>query len=332
MKPETIDEMSAFLPDFLPFLYFEDRESPWLLNRLLPAPARVAAIRRAPFGKLLERPCVRPVVARCGSGVLDPQHLLAAAEPEAALAPDAVPVREKAARAGLNAALETPLHECSLSFTRWGRAGDSGDWRWFQTSRAGQNLVVQLNFPETHDAALAWFLGHKARRAFECWSHPVSTSGPITMAWVRIDLDIADGEALIEEVQSDWFRLARWTGSGRRSLVGLDGAVRGRIREYIAAEMWRYEAIWQEAVLLAALWFIRCRVGIRRIYMHRPATGARLKGIRHTLPPASIYSDLPQRFCFAPTRGAPKFLMRDRGKAVRNLRRKGKPVFWLLDL
>lgn len=332
MTPETIADIQAAASAPIPFLYHDDRESPWLLARLLPGPARVPEIRRAPFGKLLDRPRVRPVVARCGRGLLDPRALVPAADPEAALAPGAPPLPGAAACAGLASALDMPLAEYSLTLAHWGSPEMPGQWRHEQMSRRGANLVLQLNFPPSHGAALDALLGPAARKLFECQHHPIARGvATVTMAWARIDLDLGDGEALIEELQSDWFRLARRWGQHQRKQTR-----RTRRKTpagiYFDEVMPVYEAGWERVLLLAALWFLTARIGIRRIYLHRPASGARLKGIRFVLPPASLYTDLPRRFCFAPTNDAPVFLMRDRGKAIRNLRRSGRPVFWRLVL
>lgn len=330
MKPETIEDIRAATPGPMPFLYFEDRESPWLLGRLMPGPARIAEIRRTAYARLLDRPALRPVTARAG-GVLDPRLLAQVADPEVALAPGAAPLRNAAARAGLDAALGQALVPYRLTLGRWREEDAPWHWRNAQMSRRGANLVLQVNFPADHDAAFDALLGRKLRDHFECPAHPVSRGRPITMGWARIDLDRVDGEALIEEIQSDWFRLARWWGHGqpkrtRRARHQTPAGV------YLGEVMPAYERGWERVVMLAALWFLTARLGIGRVYIHRPAGGARLKRIRHVLPPRSLYTDLPRRFCFEETNDAPRFLMRDRGKAVRNLRRSGRPVFWRLGL
>ena len=77
--------------------------------------------------------------------------------------------------------------------------------------------------------------------------------------------------------------------------------------------------------------------------MHRPETGAALKGIEGILPPRSLYTDLPRSFCFAPVAELPEFLRprfwrrspraaRERLRPVIAAARTGKPVFWRLDL
>ena len=45
--------------------------------------------------------------------------------------------------------------------------------------------------------------------AFDDPFHPVASGGELTLAWSRIDLDLDRGEALVEEIQSDWVRDAQ---------------------------------------------------------------------------------------------------------------------------
>ncbi|MBI1904855.1 MAG: hypothetical protein HYS20_01240 [Rhodocyclales bacterium] len=73
-----------------------------------------------------------------------------------------------------------------------------------------------------------------------------------------------------------------------------------------------HRALWDEAMLSAALFFIREQLGIARVWMHTPESGLLLKRIRHGAPPRSIYSTLPRRFCFEPTRELPAFLRRNK--------------------
>ncbi|HSF95732.1 MAG TPA: hypothetical protein VLA52_11965 [Thermohalobaculum sp.] len=328
MKPETIENIRAACPGPLRFLYHEDRESPWLLSRLLKGPARIAEIRRAPYGKLIDRPALRPVVARCG-GVLDPRQLALVGNPAAALAPGAPEVRDPAVRAGLDTALGGGLVHYPVTLDAWSE-DRVADWRHAQMSRRGANLVLQVNFPEEHDAAFHACLGPRMRDEFEYHGHPISAGEPVTMAWVRIDFDRADGDALIEEVQSDWFRFAREWGRTQRKRTRRSRRTTPA-DEYLQEVMPVYERGWERVSLLAALMFL-AGAGLRRVYLHETTAGARLKRIRWVKPPRSLYTDLPSRFCFEPTNDAPAFLMRDRGKAVRNLRRSGRPVFWRLTL
>jgi hypothetical protein len=81
---------------------------------------------------------------------------------------------------------------------------------------------------------------------------------------------------------------------------------------YCADTLDRYTGIWAEAMLWAALQFIREELGIRRVFYHSEAGGRLLKHIRWSAPPRSLYTELPRRFCFAPTRERPAFLEEDK--------------------
>ena len=74
-------------------------------------------------------------------------------------------------------------------------------------------------------------------------------------------------------------------------------------------------------MLAATIWFLREEIGISRIYYHTHEYGAQLKRIRWGLPPRSLYTSLPRRFCFERTEEAPEFLVRyaTRGRARRLL-------------
>ena len=61
-------------------------------------------------------------------------------------------------------------------------------------------------------------------------------------------------------------------------------------------------------MLCATLWFLFEELGIRRVFYHRHETGARMKAITHSLPPRSLYTDLPEQFGFRLTHNGPGFI------------------------
>jgi hypothetical protein len=146
------------------------------------------------------------------------------------------------------------------------------------------------------------------------------------MAWARLDIDLDNGEALIEEIQTDWLREARVCYERLRSL----GKSYWRrwmrapenFSEYYETCLARHAAHWDEATLAATLFFLREELGLPDIWMHTPQSGLRLKEMnaKYAAPPVSLYSDLPRRFCFHATDSLPGFLARD-GRAARRLRR-----------
>jgi len=160
---------------------------------------------------------------------------------------------------------------------------------------------------------------------------PVRRDGPITMGWARLDMDPWGEDLLIEEIQTDWLR---WLGTWRdRLLRRVPRVERADAQRFLDATHRDHARDWDRVVMLAVLSFAVRDLGIRRIWLHQPHSGAKLKRIHQgPLPPRSIYTDLPRRFGFQATDRAPDFLYRARSKAIANLRRSGKPVFWCLDL
>ena len=62
-------------------------------------------------------------------------------------------------------------------------------------------------------------------------------------------------------------------------------------------------------MLAAAIWFIRCALGITQIYYHSYDSGRMLKRIR-SHPPRSLYTTLPRKFRFNLVTGGSRFLER----------------------
>jgi hypothetical protein len=85
-----------------------------------------------------------------------------------------------------------------------------------------------------------------------------------------------------------------------------------KLRRYLEAVLADYGDIWDEALLTAALQFIRQELGIAKVYLHTPETGGVIKRIKYAQPPRSLYSSLPKKFCFRQTDKAPEFLQQDR--------------------
>ncbi len=335
MPTDRIAEVRCRLPDRLKFNYFADRQSPWLLARLMPDEARVAELRRAGHGKLMDRAALKPLVARSG-GLLRRRDVSALAHADRF---EGLDEAGRAALAALEAVWAMDWSEFLVTFTDW---GTDGDWRHAQITREGGSLVVQLGFPSDHAQLMGRYLGNDARAKFEESFHPVRLSGRPTLAWSRVDVDLTTGEALIEEVQSDWLRLV---AAEVEWLAEADARSRdSRAHQaYQRALFARYARIWPQATLLATLVVLRDHLGLRRVWMHRPETGAVLKGIEDVLPPRSLYTALPRSFCFAAVPELPEFLRprlwrrfpraaRTRLRPVISAARTGRPVFWRLDL
>jgi len=170
-------------------------------------------------------------------------------------------------------------------------------------------------------------------------SHPVCKRGRTTMAWVRLDLDLASGQALIEEVQNDWLRGAssaraaavRAINSGRPNdgVWGI-GPARG-VKPYCEYVLKCHAHDWAEVALSAAIGFLIDEIGISQIWYHDSNTGARVKRIKWSKPPRSIYTSLPRSFCFEKTSQAPDFLVSSAQKNLGRRMRRGEETFWRMD-
>ena len=136
--------------------------------------------------------------------------------------------------------------------------------------------------------------------------HPVSQGKDRTLAWSRIDIDLARDEALIEEIQTDWIREAlkarrraeKYCGS---ILLYGDRVISDKVKKYVDVVLAPHIKVWDEAMLAATIWFLREEIGISRIYYHTHESGAALKRINYCKPPRSLYTKLPKRFCFKET-------------------------------
>lgn len=300
------------------FPYYRDRYGIGLLRQLSRRARHredlsVAALKRGQFAPLLHKPRIKTLLARLGHGPID----------DATLA----------------------LHDYDpqqshylLTLGLWGserRAGRS----YRQTSRPGLNLVLQLNFNGEHDRRYRELGCGQSR--FNYHGHPVSPTRN-TLAWARIDLDLASNCALIEEVQSDWVRRVAWLAE---RIDGLQAAGKpadvlfqryglkcslATARDYCAYIGDQHAPVWAEAMLWAAIHFVRDELGLEALYYHSELGGKVLKGIDGSAPPRSLYTDLPRRFCFTPTREVPPFLLDDK-EVRRAMRRHPEIGFYQLS-
>jgi hypothetical protein len=282
----------------IPFAYRKGDYALQLLLLGIGGGRPLAALRRSRFGRLLEKPELRPVLAR-SPGVLVPDSLLAA--------------------------LAHGRESFPVTLARWGSPDSRAhayNSAYYQTSRAGQNLVVQLNFPRAHDRAYRALVEPTSDHPFLFDDHPARNTEPFTLAWVRLDVDAEAGEVLIEEVQCDWVRNARyfgeraaeWLSEGEPASLPFESAIGGtarRVQIYLERVLAPYAALWAECALAAALAFVYERLSLRKIFFHTYESGLLMKGIR-SAPPRSLYTDLPRQFCFLETTGAPRALRKDR--------------------
>lgn len=313
MDRQVLNEIIECLPKGRTlFRYFRDRYALLLLQHVIGNGISIAQLKASRYRRLLDKTAVKEVLAYCGQGWLDPQVL--------------------------DMALDFNGRDFVLTLGEW-----DGNYRyWSQTSRKGMNLVLQMNFSSAHDRMYRKLMQPKWDVLLNYYDHPVLKRGHRelfreTLAWARIDLDFTTGEALIEEIQSDWVRQAKTMlrrahselqgKRGELSYYGAGGKPESVIK-YVEKVLKPYEVIWAEAMLAVTIDFIRRELGIKKIFYHTHETGCQLKGIEYSKPPVSLYSKLPRQFCFETTNEAPEFLLAD--KRFRHHYRKVRQPQWQL--
>jgi hypothetical protein len=151
-------------------------------------------------------------------------------------------------------------------------------------------------------------------------------------------MDFNTGEILIEEIQSDLIRNLEYTY--KRALENKDMSdmyfywTRNKLdrmklitlcQQLIEAQ----RKIWSEAMMAATLWFVQQELGFSKVYYHTFDTGKVMKKINGCAPPRSLYTDLPEKFCFETTTQAPQFIVNN-SKAKRRLKAVSNPEWFLL--
>ncbi|MEM7426770.1 MAG: hypothetical protein AAF441_11800 [Pseudomonadota bacterium] len=320
MKSEDVSEIIECLPKGRTlFSYHKDRYAVQLLEYAVAEEKPIAQIRSGRFGKLLDRPLVKNLIATCGSGVIT--------------------------RNDLDLAWSSDTRAYLLTLGRWGPEKNE-DWEqyWYQTSRPGQNLVLQLNFSNAHNDAFQRILQSESTTLFNSTAHPVRLMDGPTLAWARLDVDLDRGEALIEELQSDWIwnsraarqralRLLKETPGKRHDVrivlghTSMEAAAVCRYYDHIVAP---HAAQWDQAMLSATIWFLVEELGLRRIYLHDHMSGCKLKGIGRERPPRSLYTKLPNRFCFEKTADAPDLLRDQPSRRFKKAAKNNNLRFWRL--
>lgn len=256
------------------FRYQRDAYALALLRDYIGVGMSIAELRQSAYAKLLQKPLVKQALAMAGKAALKPVHL------------DWV------------IAQQTNLNFV-LTLASWGTERNS-ERQYKQLSRTGYHLVLQLNFANDHQQQYSRWVKEASPAEFSSWGHPVVKTGRYeTLAWVRIDLDFAANQALIEEIQSDWVRQVK--SEWRQQYYP-------QLNEYREQVLKPYAQIWEEAALAAAIRLIRHDLGISEIFYNSFETGNLMKGIRNHQPPRSLYCELPQKFAFKLTHEVPKFL------------------------
>lgn len=319
MKLNDIQDIKACLPaGRTKFYYFKDRYALMLLRYIVGKGCAIRDLKQGRFDRLIHKPVVSRMIKAAGDGRLTAE--------------------------ALESAWPEEYHCYRLTLGIWGDRDRAARF-YNQTSRPGWNLVLQLNFSGRHNHAYYRLLNPSKPHPFHACGHPIAGDGEHTLAWARMDMDLGTDEALIEEVQTDWIRRAIWS---RKYLTALEKSASPRpqyvpdyvknigcnaktLSHYIDVALKPHMRVWDEAMLAAAIWFLREEIGIGKIYYHTFGFGCRLKRITYSKPPRSLYTKLPDRFCFRKTDQAPSFLFRKNNRKIIDLIKKHGPRFYVLD-
>ena len=164
------------------FYYFKGMYAPMLMSYYIGSGKSIRDIRTSRYGRLLSKPIFKKLIRQAGDGILTKELL---------------------------SNIWEQLPQCYLlTLGKWGRRHRYYDH--YQTSRKGTNLVLQLNFSSKHNSRYYKLIRPGERHPFEAFFHPIADEGFHTLAWSRMDIDMDNGEALIEEIQNDWVRTALW--------------------------------------------------------------------------------------------------------------------------
>ena len=285
MDRDAIELIRAVLPTGRSLYHdFQDRYAGLLLaHAVSPDGTAIAEVKRSHLAPLLRKPVVQGYLATLGRSTVYPDDF-------AALWGNAVDAYR-------------------LALTTWPRLTRKPDRARDQITGRGWSLVLQVNVSNEHVRTL-----DEHADGWESWNrpsaHPRAFGRELTLGWARLDIDLDRGEALVEEIQSDWVRNAPY--------IAERSASPGWAR-YVEQHLRPKAKRWAEVTLTAALWFLLEEIGVDVIFYHTHASGLRLKRIRYGAPPRSLYSDLPRRFCFRLTHNGPGFVRDSRDRGLRRL-------------
>ncbi len=295
MKPELAREVMECLPSGRTLFRYSKDDYAFLLLRLLCGRERsIHKLRQTMARQLLEKPAVKPYLAACANGVLEP---------------DALP----------EGCFSTDVRCYRLSLAVWG--GLRKRWRHDQVSRRGASLVLQLNLNRRQTEKLHACYTSQSADPFHNYYHPARSGEFPTLAWARLDFDLETGEALIEELQTDLLRDLKWfaeeaseaRSNGKKSFETSRAIFdTARVLKLWETDFAAERRHWQEAMMSAAIHFLASEIGITRIFYHTEESGSYLKRIRGRRPPKSLYTELPRRFCFDETDEIPQLLAGER--------------------
>lgn len=296
------------------FYYYRDKYALQLLKYHVKDSMKINELKSSRYQGLLNKQIVQNVLKDCGDSTLHTDRLL-----------------------------DQPVHdgkEFNYTISRWGEYTPHRNDSWFQTSRPGLSLVLQLNFDSWHNFKYHQLIKYDQVDPFVFICHPVSKKSQFTMSWTRLDIDLDRGEMLIEEIQNDWLRevntlvkdlkeITKDKKTKRRGHWFFDYYKPSKFNDYVDL-LKQYQKIWDEATLSLAIHFAKKELGLNTIYHHDFDSGNVLKDLEYGKPPRSLYTSLPKRFCFEQTDEAPEMIQHDKymKKVLRNERLK----WWKLTI
>lgn len=301
-----------------PFNYFRDKYALQLLQYHVKDNTKIKDLKASKYQGLLQKPVIQGLLANCGDHTLYPKMLVAP--------------------------LSCESKDFNYTLSKWGEFTPHRKDSWFQTSRTGFNLVLQLNFDAWHNDRYHVLIRNEYKDdPFVFKGHPVANRRQFTLSWARLDIDLDGGEMLIEEIQNDWLREVRRTIKqlesfrssrrmrARRSRRILWFALHRpkKVKEYFDF-ISEYLSLWEEATLSLVLHFAKQELGIPTLYYHDFESGNLLKGLKYGKPPRSLYTKLPKRFCFEQTSEAPEMIKKE--KYLRKVLTKNNLKWWRLRI
>ena len=297
------------------FYYYRDKYALQLLKYHVKDRMKINELKGSRYQGLLNKQIVHNILKSCGHSTLHAEKLL-----------------------------DQPVldgKEFNYTITRWGEYVPHRNDSWFQTSRPGLSLVLQLNFDSWHNYKYHQLIKkYEDDDPFVFYCHPVLTDRAFTMAWARLDIDLDRGEVLVEEIQNDWLREVNRLAKDLKELIKDKKAKKkghwffdcygtSAFCDYVDF-LKQYQKIWDEAVLSLAIHFAKQELGLNTVYYHDFDSGNTLKDLEYGKPPRSLYTDLPKRFCFEQTDSAPEFISAD--KYMRKVLRKERLKWWKLTI
>ncbi|MEL6536319.1 MAG: hypothetical protein AAFQ98_12965 [Bacteroidota bacterium] len=300
------DAVLELLPNYaVPCGYFRDKYALDQLARLTRSqPQKVQTLKAGPGAGFLQKPTVKRFLATIPDGVVKPDPLK-----------------------GFWPAEVLPFN---WTVGSWG-TDDPTDYLWHQTTRMGHNLVLQLNLDRSIIDEYYRITGDNNIQQFVECDHPYAKK-EVTLAWARLDFDLDGKAVLIEEVQTDFVREVKYWAkryaSGKNYMKYLGYRFVSGQTDFWERVLMPYAQLWEEALLAITLDFIEYELGFRQVYMHTWESGCRLKNIDgFSRPPKSLYTQLPKKFGFQPTREHPDFL-RDHKPLKRRKRQDEQTEWW----